>query len=355
MNTHPPLSQLSSLCGHLDGLWESDPGSVVLYNWQQFLSSDLLKTLGISSELVLQFEDPTAVDTRRDKRAVQEMRHPSMLLQFLCDYDREEQEREFSQTFHDCDICFSCVAGTKCRRIQPCGHTHCCECLRLHITTKVGSGEVTKILCPSGSCNTSLSPSLIQELVSSDVFERFDRLLLQKTLDKMTDVVYCPRPSCQCVTLSEEDGTNMALCPRCHFSFCILCKHTWHGVEPCKILPQDRGMRELRETWEQLLPNEKEALEKQYGKLKLEKAFQEYDSAEWLDTNARKCPNCRANIQKALGCNKMTCTSCNSHFCWLCNAPLPSVDPYKHFRKGQSSCAGMLFVGLTDSDEEDWF
>ena len=325
----------------------------MLYNWQQFLSSDLLTTLNVSSDLVLQFEDPTAADDNRDKRAVQEMQHPSVLLQFLRRYDKEEQQREFAQTFHDCEICFSCVAGTKCRRLNPCGHTHCCECLTLHVSTKIRSGEVTRILCPSGSCDVSLPPNLIRELVSADVFERFDRLLLQKTLDKMSDIVYCPRPSCQCVTLREEDGTNMALCPRCRFSFCILCKHAWHGIEPCKILPQD--MQELRKTWEQLGPEEREALQQQYGKSKLEKAFQEHDSIEWLQSNARKCPNCEAKIQKSLGCNKMTCTHCNSNFCWLCSIPLPTVDPYRHFRVGRSSCAGRLFEGITDSDEEDWF
>ena len=69
---------------------------------------------------------------------------------------------------------------------------------------------------------------------------------------------------------------------------------------------------------------------------------------------SRKCPNCQAKIEKALGCNKMTCTHCNSHFCWLYCAPLLSVNPYKHFQPGQSECAGKLSQGLTDSDEEDF-
>ena len=342
--------QLTTLCQHLDTLWNSDPGSVVLYNWQQFLTSDLLSTLNISSKLTLQYEDPATLNEKWDKRAVQEMAYPSLLLPFLLDYDKEECEREFAERFFDCEICFSSLPGSKCKRIEPCHHTHCCDCLRLHIMTKIGCGDVTKINCPSGSCEEVISLNLIQELVSSDAFERFDRLLLQKTLDKMTDVVYCPRPSCRCVTLRDEDGTTMARCPRCHFSFCTLCKHAWHGVSPCKLLPQD--LKALRETWATLDTEERHLLEQQYGKNKLETAFQEYDSLEWIDSNAQKCPHCQAKIQKALGCNKMTCTHCHSNFCWLCSATLPSVDPYKHFRPGQSECAGKLFEGITDFDND---
>lgn len=325
----------------------------MLYNWQQFLTFDLLSSLNVSSALVLQFEDPVALDGKRDKRAIQEMEHPSLLLPFLLDYDKREREREFAESFFDCEICFLSLPGSKCKRVEPCGHIHCCECLKLHITTKIGSGDVTKISCPSGSCEENLSLGLIRELVSSDTFERFDRLLLQKTLDKMTDVVYCPRPTCQCVTLRDEDGSNMAQCPRCRFSFCILCKHVWHGVSPCKLLPED--MKALRETWESLDADERHLLEQQYGKTKLETAFREHDSLEWINSNARRCPCCQAKIQKALGCNKMTCTHCNSNFCWLCSAPLASVDPYKHFRLGQSNCAGKLFEGITDTDDDDFW
>ena len=345
----PSPYQLTTLCQRLDSLWEE--GCVVLYTWQQFLSSDILQTLKISSELVLRFEDPVTLDSKRDKRAVQDMMRPSLLLPFLLDYDEKEREREFAESYFDCEICFTCLPGSKCRRLEPCRHTHCSECLSQYVTTKIGSGEVTQIECPSQSCDTSLPLNLIQELVSGEVFERFDRLLLQKTIDKMSDVVYCPRPSCRCVTLREEDEEeNLAMCPRCRFSFCVLCKHSWHGVDPCKLLPTD--IQDLRETWQSMGPVERREYQLQYGKDKLDKAFQEYDSIRWLDSNSRKCPNCQAKIQKALGCNKMTCTHCSSSFCWLCSAFLPRVNPYRHFQEGVSKCAGKLFQGLTDSDEE---
>jgi len=239
------FTQLTILCQQLDSIWDSDPGSVVLYNWQQFLATEALRSVEVTSSLQLQFQNLTKPDDSWDRRAVQDMEHPSLLLPYLLDYDRRERERNFLESFFDCTICFWTLPGSKCKRLEPCGHTHCCECLTLHITTKIQNGDVTNICCPSGSCEEAMSLIVIRDLVSPEVFERFDRLLLQKTLDGMRDVVYCPRPSCQCVTLRDEDS-NMAQCPRCHFSFCVLCKHVWHGISPCKMLPHD--LKELRET-----------------------------------------------------------------------------------------------------------
>ena len=38
----------------------------------------------------------------------------------------------------------------------------------------------------------------------------------------------------------------------------------------------------------------------------------------WLTANAKKCPRCKISIQKAPGCDWMTCGSCSHGFCWLC-------------------------------------
>jgi len=42
----------------------------------------------------------------------------------------------------------------------------------------------------------------------------------------------------------------------------------------------------------------------------------------WLKANAKKCPNCKKNIEKDGGCMHMTCNTsyggCGHEFCWLC-------------------------------------
>ena len=74
----------------------------------------------------------------------------------------------------------------------------------------------------------------VKELVTNDLFAKYDKLLLQTSLDTMVDVMYCPRPCCQYPVLMEKDS-NMGSCPACHFVFCVLCKLGYHGLSPCKI------------------------------------------------------------------------------------------------------------------------
>lgn len=151
-----------------------------------------------------------------------------------------------------------------------------------------------------------------------------------------------------------KDDSNMVQCSRCRFCFCVLCRRAWHGVSPCKMIPSD--LKELRETWEELDLGDRHTLEKQYGKERLRQAFQEYDSFQWIESNAKRCPTCSAKIQKTQGCNKMTCTHCHGHFCWLCDAVLSRYEPYKHFRiGGMSACAGKLFEGLAGLGEDDFW
>jgi len=125
------------------------------------------------------------------------MAHPVLILPSLVEYDRRQKEQLFADSFFDCEICFLSLQGSKCLQGGVCGHIHCRDCLKSHVSTKIGGGDVTKIDCPSADCDELIPPHTVKELVPADVFERYDRLLLQRTLDGMQDVVYCPRPSCR--------------------------------------------------------------------------------------------------------------------------------------------------------------
>lgn len=69
--------------------------------------------------------------------------------------------------------------------------------------------------------------------MNEEMFARYDRLLLQSSLDLMADVVYCPRKSCATAVMVEPD-TTMGICPACQYAFCTLCKLGYHGVSHCK-------------------------------------------------------------------------------------------------------------------------
>ena len=335
------------LCRHLDDVWRANEGSVILYQWQHCLTFNTLTLLGIDNHLTVEYQPPRPPQVEWDPRGIQDMPHPLMILPSLVEYDRDVERNEFLASRYNCEICMSPVMGSECVRLNGCRHIHCTSCTKAHVVGKIEEGSVTNIGCPASKCAHLIPPGIVQQLVPPTLYARYDQLLLQRTLDGMSDIVYCPRPTCQCVTIKDKDS-NMAVCPRCKFSFCILCKRTWHGISACKLLPND--IKELKDVYDNGDTDIKRSLEQQYGKDNLLKAFQEYDSHSWIKSNSKECPSCHANIEKSHGCNKMVCTHCTAHFCWLCSAILSRHNPYSHFQYGSSPCAGKLFDGVVMDD-----
>lgn len=74
----------------------------------------------------------------------------------------------------------------------------------------------------------------VKELVGEQLFARYDRLLLQSTLDTMADVVYCPRRGCQTPVMKDPESI-IGICSCCNYAFCTFCRMTYHGVSPCRL------------------------------------------------------------------------------------------------------------------------
>lgn len=66
-------------------------------------------------------------------------------------------------------------------------------------------------------------------------FCRYVHLRNEVQLDSVPGMVFCPRTSCGSRVISEPDS-NLAMCPKCAFPFCKLCRQTWHGPGICPAL-----------------------------------------------------------------------------------------------------------------------
>ncbi|XP_031754662.1 E3 ubiquitin-protein ligase RNF14 isoform X6 [Xenopus tropicalis] len=342
-------SQLALLCQRLENLWEEYAGGVVLFAWMQFLKEGTLEYLKINSPYEIQLCEfgPKCIRNNSgisdscsatgpaeaviwDKRAIQDVESVAALIDCILDFNEAQQKKCFDSKWYMCNICFS---------------------------------EKVKLL------------------VGEELFSRYDRLLLQSSLDLMADVVYCPLLNCQTPVMLEPGGT-MGICSNCNYAFCTLCKMVYHGVAGCNITTEKLVEEDLEEDQDEKLFEEdleedqdeklveedleedhdvftpeklilvreeyleadaagKKLLEKRYGKHKILKAV-ERKSTEWLETNTQQCPNCNASIQKDGGCNKMICRKCNKDFCWLCFAVLSTENPYDHFKDISSGCFNQM-------------
>ncbi|KAI8508708.1 E3 ubiquitin-protein ligase rnf14 [Branchiostoma belcheri] len=288
-----------------------------------------------------------------DPRAIQDLASPSLLVPAIVEYDQERRQHMFNTTMYNCNVCFGEKLGADCIGFKGCDHVYCKECMKGYFQVQISEGNVQCLQCPEPKCESQALPSQVQELVGGELFARYDRLLLQSSLEGMADVVYCPRKSCQCPVMLEPDS-KMGGCTACQYTFCTLCKLAYHGVSPCRVKPDD--LRKLREEYLAASDAGKQFLEKRYGRKAIKQALEETFSEEWLKKYTKECPQCGTHIQKLDGCNKMTCIKCHAYFCWLCGMILHHSNPYGHFNRPGSKCFNLLFQGMEgEAGEEEEF
>jgi len=274
------------------------------------------------------------------------------LATLLREFNNMKEEEEFSVSLNSCEICFTDKTGSQCLRFIVCAHVYCRECMATYFMEKITTGAVSSLICPTHKCESQALPNQVAELVSPELFQKYETLLLETQLESMTDVVSCPRVVCQCPTMIDRE-TNMGQCPACHLAFCIYCKATYHGVSPCKFKSAEQ--RAILDKYSTSTGEEKAFLEKRYGKKQLATMSATLASEDYMANNARQCPHCNAPIEKNEGCNKITCWRCNTNFCWLCGVKLPLVNPYTHFNIQGGKCFGALFEGVDPMAGDDEF
>lgn len=306
----------------------------------------------IPTPALLERDDASEKSKNPPKPPVERRRRDSSsrhLATLLREYNNMKEETIFGTQLFTCEVCFTEKIGSSCIKFQDCSHVYCRDCMAGYFTVQISNAQVNNLTCPFSGCSSQALPNQVRELVPKDLFNKYENILLETTLDAMVDVIVCPRLACQTPTMIDRE-TNMGQCPMCQLTFCIYCKATYHGVSPCKF--KSKEQRALVLKYSKGTDDEKLFMEKRYGKKQLQQAMALMLSEDYVQDNARHCPHCNAPIEKNEGCNKITCWRCNTHFCWLCTSRLPATNPYSHFNVPGSKCFGTLFQGVDPMDEE---
>lgn len=341
--------QLSVLAQQLDTLWE-DTQDCILFSFGQYLKEESLETLQISDsfELLPAKEKATVqeVELLRDVRTYQPQMPLGALIHLLQEYNSCEKQRRFEALSLNCTVCFSERPGADCVQFKNCGHAFCKECVAGYFESQIQEREVRQLMCLDPECKKEVQPNEIKAVVSAEAFQRYDKLLLDLSLGEMEDVMSCPRVHCQKPVFVEK-GESMGSCEYCKYTFCILCRKAWHGINPCKSSDLFKFAKEYPSATEE----RKAFLDKVYGKQNILRIIAEMASQEYVQEHSKPCPSCGAAICKYDGCNKVHCTYCKNYFCWLCNKTLSKENPYKHF--STSACTGRLFDGIEDVRDDE--
>ena len=142
----------------------------------------------------------------------------------LIDWNAKYEEYLWNTSMQACRVCFNEKLGKECKRLMICTHIYCQDCISQYIDAKIDAGDIMNIVCLDPECNQSIAQKDIRDILmtfktssssitsntstteTSDRYTRYESLLLQRALDNMSDITYCPLPTCGKPAFIEDAG-----------------------------------------------------------------------------------------------------------------------------------------------------
>jgi len=195
----------------------------------------------------------------------------------------KEQKVELKGDEIKCLICWEHIPPERIRDTS-CKHNFCQECWSGYLTNKIKDGQVIHIHCPHPECFREIDAGEIGECVDNDTMAKYKKFVKNGEVALDKNKRWCPTRDCNSVLAKPATGRK-ATCGTCNKSFCWNCNERHHKGS-CERKAQSSNAA----------------------------AFALYK----LMNNVKPCPRCHVPIQRASGCNHMTCGTCRYEFCWMC-------------------------------------
>ncbi|EGC28367.1 hypothetical protein DICPUDRAFT_85528 [Dictyostelium purpureum] len=282
------LGNMNLVLEHLYSIWEKD--ELVIFKYVDWLKTNLLQFLQFEKGIVLDNE-PVDFESALWKNVGWD-HDPSWVsllsaLPTLRSYNSHEGRRLFLLNSQVCSICDYEGCGQEFTLFN-CLHHICNDCVSNIVNINIKSNDFSSVKCPELKCKESFDLEVVEKFIEKkEDLKRYEDYLKQSK-----GLVRCLR--CERGWSHVDHLTRSTYCTSCYYSFCIVCRGPFHPGVACNFTKIEGAV-----------------LSKFYiGQL-------------------RVCL-CGALIERISGCNKMTCSVCNTKFCWLCSKS--NID-YDHFGK----------------------
>lgn len=201
----------------------------------------------------------------------------------------------------DVATCPVCLGEVDCPvTLSQCKHAYCRTCLVNYLQAAIDS-KFFPLTCLGNddNCSSLIPISLARQVLSIGEFDSLVEAAFQAHIhERPKEFDYFPSPDCMQVYRPAPRG-NVLQCPSCLLRICPQCHVEQHDGFEC---PDHDGGNRL---------------------------FNEWANAH----DVKNCPECRIPIERAEGCNHVTCTRCRTHICWVCLRTFPGGDGiYSHMR-----------------------
>lgn len=196
----------------------------------------------------------------------------------------------------ECEICLS--RDSPVRNRSCCQIPACDDCMQTYFVSQLESG-IKRMQCISSQCSKFAHVDEIMCRLPVDLKDKYYKYLVDANNDP--HVKTCPKCSLvQRISKEELDAYKkkrkkkkrgiLVVCQDCMLQWCFICHAPWHreGVTCKEFQKGDKLVR----NW---------AKEFHFG-----------------SKNAERCPKCKVYIQRTAGCDHMTCSHCDTHFCYKC-------------------------------------
>lgn len=223
----------------------------------------------------------------------------------------------------ECPLCVFPISETP-PYLASCKHKVCLECLQLYITTEINHSRLN-ITCPI--CSEPIHPNTIKNILKNEKYYlKYESFMLRRVLAAEPDARWCPAPDCGYVVLAN----GCASCPKlvcgregCNTSFCYHCKQEWHPNQTCNAASILRNKKQLASINNDLLLNDEviQVASTNQSDSSNKKGRKSSKSSHSIKADdIKECPVCASRIIKMNdgSCNHMTCSICETEFCWLC-------------------------------------